>query len=143
MKNIFTTEKEISVDHPPIIFNEVKVMKVDEHKNLGVVLDSRLTFSSHIRSAINGARRGTGMLPFLSNYLPRQTLNELYKLFVRQHLDYVDVIYHIPQKVGDFSHDVTLHRLMERLESVQYSAGLAITGAWKGTSRDETYEELG
>ena len=32
---------------------------------------------------------------------------------------------------------------MERLESVQYSAGLAITGVWKGTSRDKIYEELG
>ena len=67
----------------------------------------------------------------------------LYKLYVRPHLDYGDVIYHIPQKVCDFSHEVTLHRLMERLESVQYSAGLAITGAWKGTSRDKIYEELG
>ena len=26
---------------------------------------------------------------------------------------------------------------MEKLESVQYSAALAITGAWKGTSRDK------
>ena len=137
------SKKKISVDHPPIFFSDVTVMKVDEHKHLGVVLDSRLTFSSHIQSAINKARRGIGMLRFLSNYLPRQTLNELYKLYVRLHLDYGDVIYHIPKKVCDFSHEVTLHRLMERLESVQYSAGLAITGAWKGTSRDKIYEELG
>ena len=32
---------------------------------------------------------------------------------------------------------------MERIESVQYSAGLAITGAWKGISRNKIYEELG
>ena len=88
-------------------------------------------------------RRGIGMLRFLSNYLSRQTLTELYKLYVRPNLDYGDVIYHIPQKVNDFSHEITLHRLMERLESVQYSAGLAITGAWKGTSRSKIYEELG
>ena len=112
------SKKKISVDHPPIFFNDVTVMKVDEHKHLGVVLDSRLTFSSHIQTAINKARRGIGMLRFLSNYLPRQTLNELYKLYVRLHLDYGDVIYQIPQKVCDFSHEVTLHRLMERLESV-------------------------
>ena len=107
------------------------------------MLDNRLTFSSHIQSAINKARRGIGMLRFLSNYLSRQTLNELYKLYVRPHLDYGDVIYHIPQKVNDFSREVTLHRLMERLESIQYSAGLAITGAWKGTSRSKIYQELG
>ena len=32
---------------------------------------------------------------------------------------------------------------MERLESVQYSAARAITGAWKGTSRKKLLEELG
>ena len=88
-------------------------------------------------------RRGIGILQFSSNYLPRQTPNELYKLYVRPHLDYGDIIYHIPQKVCDFSHEVTLHRLMEQLDSFQYSAGLAITGSWKGTSRDKIYEELG
>ena len=45
--------------------------------------------------------------------------------------------------MNDFSREFTLHRLMERLESVQYSAGLAITGAWKGTSRSKIYQELG
>ena len=32
---------------------------------------------------------------------------------------------------------------MEKLESVQYSAALAVTGAWRGTSQDNLYDELG
>ena len=32
---------------------------------------------------------------------------------------------------------------MEKLESVQYSAALAVIDAWKGTSRDKPYDELG
>ena len=32
---------------------------------------------------------------------------------------------------------------MEKLESVRYSAALSVTGAWKGTSRDKLYDELG
>ena len=32
---------------------------------------------------------------------------------------------------------------MEKLESVQYSAALAVTGTWKGTSRGNLYAELG
>ena len=119
------SKKKISVDHPPIFSNDVTVMKVDEHKHLGVVLDSQLTFSSHIHCDINKVRRGIGMLRFSSNYLPRQTLNELYKLYVCPHLNYGDVIYHIPQKVCDFGHEVSLHCLMERHESVQYSAGFS------------------
>ena len=83
------------------------------------------------------------MIKFLSKYLPRNTLTELYKLYVRPHLDYGDVIYHIPPKKCDFSQDTSLNNHMEKLESVQYSAALAVTGAWKGTSREKLYEELG
>ena len=32
---------------------------------------------------------------------------------------------------------------MEKLESVQYSAALEVTGVWRGTSRDQLYDELG
>ena len=32
---------------------------------------------------------------------------------------------------------------MDRLESLQYQAGLAVTGMWKGTNRDKVYDELG
>ena len=32
---------------------------------------------------------------------------------------------------------------MEKLEAVQYSAALGVTGAWKGTSREKIYDELG
>ena len=136
------SNRMIPADHPPLFSNDVAVMKVDEHKYHGVLLDSQLTFSCHIPSAINKARCGINKLWLLFNYFPRQTLNELYNLYDHSHLDYGDVIYYIPQKIYDFRHEITLHRQMERLESVHYSAGLGITGAWKGTSRDKIYKEL-
>ena len=118
-------------------------MKVDEHKHLGITLDSNLSFSAHIKSAISKSRKGIGLLKYLSKYLPRHTLNELYKPHVRPHLDYGDVIYHIPEKVCQFSGSVILTTFMEKLESVQYSAARAITGTWRGTSREKLYAELG
>ena len=83
------------------------------------------------------------MLRFLSQYLPRHTLNKIYKLYVRPHFDYGDVIYHIPHKTCEFSHSFKLTNQMEKLEAVKYSAALAVTGAWKCTSREKIYEELG
>ena len=62
---------------------------------------------------------------------------------VRPYLDYGDVIYHIPSKVCEFSQNIFLPSLMENLESVQYSAALAVTGSWRGTSREKLYAELG
>ena len=76
-------------------------------------------------------------------YLPRKTLIELYKLYVRPYLDYGDIIYHIPHKLSDYSQHIALNNRIAKLESVQYSAALAVTGAWRGTSREKLYDELG
>ena len=65
--------------------------------------------------------------------MPRKTLLSIYKSYIRPHLDSADVIYDQPQNMS-FS---------DRLESVQYNACLAITGAIKGTSRERLYQELG
>ena len=137
------SRKKIEIKHPVILFNNIPVKKVVEHKHLGIILDSKLSFSAHIKSAISKTRKGIGLLKYLSNYLPRYTLNELYKLYVRPHLDYGDVIYHIPAKVCDLSQNIVLPNLMDKLESVQYSAALAVTGTWRGTSREKLYTDLG
>ena len=79
-----------------VSFNDIPVKQVKEHKHLGIVLDSKLSFSAHIKSAISKTRKGIGLLKYLSKYLPRDTLNELY---VRPHLDHEDVICHIPAKI--------------------------------------------
>ena len=89
---LLLSKKRHEIDHPVILFNNTPVKKVTEHKHLGIILDSKLSFSAHIKSAISKTRRGIGLLKYLSKYLPRHTLNELYKLYVRPHLDYGDVI---------------------------------------------------
>ena len=66
----------------------------------------------------------------------------MYKLYVRSHLDYGDVIYHIPSKNYNPTNALALNFHMEKLESEQYSAARAITGAWKGTSQEKLLEEL-
>ena len=137
------SRKRNELDHPVIHFNNIPVEKVNEHKHLDIILDPKLSFSAHIRTAISKSRKGIGLLNCLSKYLSRSTLNELYKLHVRPHLDYGDVIYHIPAKVCEFSGSITLPNFMEKLESVQYSAARAVTGTWRGTSREKLYTELG
>ena len=77
---------------------------------------------------------------FLSKYLPLHSLEQIYKTIVRSHLDYCDVIYHIPQ---GHAFPFTLNSLMEKLERDQFSDALVITGTWCGTNRSKLYEELG
>ena len=42
-----------------------------------------------------------------------------------------------------FDSSITLRKLMNDIERVQYRAALAITGAWQGTNRNKLYDELG
>ena len=67
----------------------------------------------------------------------------MYKALVRSHLGYCDIIYHIPPIVNPPPLGMSLSSLMESVEKIQYQAGLAITGCWKGSSRAKLYDELG
>ena len=59
-----------------------------------MILDHKLDFQSHIREVILKARRGIGLTKYLSKYVSREALDQVYKLYKRSHLDYGDIIYH-------------------------------------------------
>ena len=89
------------------------------------------------------ARKGIGVIKYLSSYVPVKTLDQIYKMYVRPNLDFCDVIYHIPEIDSLFDSSSRLSYWMNRIESLQYQAALAVTGAWQGTNTDKIYEELG
>ena len=63
----------------------------------------------------------------------RAGLVNIYKTFVRPHLDYGDVIYDNPSN----------ETFSQMIESIQYKVALVITGAICGSSREKLYQELG
>ena len=65
--------------------------------------------------------------------MPCKSLITIYKAFLRPLIDYGDIIYDQPHNES----------FCEKIESVQYKAALAITGAIQGTFRDKIYQELG
>ena len=77
--------------------------------------------------------KGIGLLRKLQAILPRTSLLTIYKSFIRPDLDYSDVVY------DQSSNDA----FSNKLETVQYNAALAITGAIKDISREKLYQELG
>ena len=106
-------------------------------------MDSKLSFTKHIKEKISTARKGIGIIKHLATYLPLKTRDQIYKIFVRPHLDYCDVIYHTPVISNDYDSSQTLCHQMNTLERTQYHAALAVSGAWKGTNRNKIYEQLG
>ena len=78
---IFSLKRDTPV-HPPLSFTGSEVVTKTEHKHLGMILDSKLTFLSHIKEAIVKARRGIGIIRFLSKYVTLDVLDQIYKLYV-------------------------------------------------------------
>ena len=102
-------------------------------KHLGLFLDSKLNFSGHINEKIKKATKDINVIRKMNLPLPRFSLLTIYKSFARPHLGYVDVIYDQPNNSS----------LSDKIETLQYNAVLALTGAIKGTSKEKLYQELG
>ena len=128
---VFSVKSKKS-EHPELLFNGIPISREDHTKHLGVFLDSRLNFSKHVQEAVNKALKGISLLKFLSKFVSRKVLDLSYKLYVRPHLDYGDVIYH-NQRID----------MMDLIERVQYRAALVVSGCWQGASRVKLYDELG
>ena len=61
---------------------ELSWPKVNEQKHLCLSLDSKLSLEIHLNEKILKAKNGIGIISF--------------EILVRSHLDYCDIIYHIP-----------------------------------------------
>ena len=96
-------------------------------------LDPKLSFDEHIQCILIKTRKIIGLIRKLQPIIPRAALLTIYKSFLRPHLDYGDIIYGRAFN-GSFQNKV---------ESVQYNAVLAITGAIRGCSRERLYQRLG
>ena len=129
---IFSRKNKKTIQ-PPLVFNNTLVSVASQQKHLGLILDEKLVFKDHVSEKFAKANRGIGAIKRMSKYLPRKSLISMYTSFIRPHLDYADVVYDQPHNASFSS----------KIETVQYNAALAITGAIKGTSRERLYKELG
>ena len=109
-----------------------------------MILDSNLSFNNHLENKIAKANQGLGVMIQLKKWLSFRVLETIYKLYVRPHLDYGDVLYHTanPNKNETFELSPQAASL-RKVEEVQYKAAKIITGAWQGTSMEKLYKILG
>ena len=96
-------------------------------------MDHKLDFNEHLKIVTSKVSKGVGLLRKLNRILPRSSLLTIYKSFIRPHLDYGDIVFN--QAFNESFHN--------KLEKLQYSAALAITGAIRGSSKERLYAESG
>ena len=97
-----------------------------------MLLDTKLNLLNHLETVFEKTNQKLGLFRKLQLVLARPSLLIIYKLFVRPHLDYGDIIY-------KQSYNTIFH---QKMEAVQYNAGLAITGAIKAFFKAKLYLEL-
>ena len=121
--------------HPTLLFNNIPLSNIGLPilVKLGLTLDIKLNFSEHIKSITRKISKTMGLLRKFQQILPGSSLLTIYKTFMRSQLNYADIIY-------DQAYNSAFH---DKLESIQYNACLAITGAIRGTSTEKLYQELG
>ena len=129
---IFSRKSKRSTD-PSLVFNNNNVYKTFSQKHLGVTLDFKLTFEEHLNNVLAKVNKAVGLLRKLRNILPRTTLITIYKTFIPPDKDSGDVLYD----------QASNNSFIEKLESIQYNACLALTGAIRSTSKEKIYQELG
>ena len=132
-QEVIFSRKKIKPNHPEIFFDNSPVFQSSSQKHLGMILDNKLNFLEHIQNVTNKINKTIRLLRKLRHSLPRSALLTIYKSFIRPHLDYGDIAY-------DQAYKESFH---QKLESIQYNASLAITGAIRGTSSEKLYHELG
>ena len=130
---VLFSRKRNNTNHPDLYFNNLKVSQVSSQKHLGFIFDTKLSFKDHIESVLDKVSRGINVLRKLRFHIPRSSLVTIYKSFIRSNLDFADVVYDQPNNSS----------FVNRIESLQYSACLAVTGAIRGTSKVKLYNELG
>ena len=124
-QEVIFSRKTSKRNHPGFMFNNNIVSLTTNHKHLGMIFDSKLSFDKHLKSMLIKMSKTVGLLRKFQVILPRTSLITIYKSFARPHLDYGDIIY-------DQTFNESFH---QRIKSIQYNAAIAVTG-------EKFYQEL-
>ena len=100
--------------------SEQEIEHIFEEKDLGIIVDSDLTFSEHITDKVRKANSLVGIIRRSFSYLDQDTFVKIFTSFVRPHLEYGQVIW-----------SPHLRRHINMIENVQIRATQLIDGFGK------------
>ncbi len=79
------------IEHGYTLFN--RMTSTNAEKDIGVVIDDKLTFSEHLAEKINKANKIVGIIRRTFVYLDPTIFKALYTALVRPHLEYANQIW--------------------------------------------------
>ena len=127
---VISRKRCLRLHPPPILVNNSPLVLVNNVKYLGIQINSDLSWSAHVTSLCNKARRLIGLLyRRFYKHAASSTLLQLYKSFIRPHLEYCSVVWN-PYLVCD----------IEALEKVQRFALRVCLKNWSA-SHEQLYDQ--
>ena len=117
--------------HPNLTFNNSHVSQTESEKHLGLILDNKLSFNEHLKGVLDKISNAIGLVRKFQSILPRFLLLTIYKTF--------ETI----SWLWGHNYDQTYNASFDRkLESIQYSPYVVITGTTRGTSYEMLNQDL-
>ncbi len=110
---------------PYITLNGCHVNFVQSHKHVGIWLNTKLDWKTHINDLVSKANKRMGILRKFKYLLPRHVLNTCYLSFVRPVMEYGGSLFANQDKSD-----------LESLDKIQMEAMHIVTGAKQLTSHD-------
>lgn len=81
---------------------KINLDHIDTEKDIGVLVDSMLTFSNHIHAQVNKANSIMGLIRRSYTYLDEVSFKSLFQALVRPHLEYAECVWN-PYKQKDIT----------------------------------------
>lgn len=118
--------------NPSLIFDNILIKFVENHKHLGLTLSSNAKWHAHIENIISSVSKILGIMKSIKFKIARKALNNLYNSYMRPLLEYASVVWD----------SCTIYE-KTRLEQVQYEAARVVTGLTRSVSINELIKEIG
>ena len=108
---------------PTITIYDNQVSQVIIAKSLGVTIDNKLDWSSHIAKPTKKVASGIGAIKRIRHLVPRATLVLIYQALIQPHFDYCDIVW------GNCG--ITLQNKAQKLQNSQSSPCFDLLQLWR------------
>ena len=119
-------------EYPILLFDNVTVKFVSQHKHLGLTFSENMKWKCHIDSILTSASRMIGIMRKLKYVFSRRSLNQIYVTYVRPVFEYSSVVW-----------DGCTIEQQNSLEKLQNEAARIVTGLTKSVTLNRLYRECG
>ena len=140
------SKKVLATQFEQLDFNGIPSKQQDETLHLGLMMDRKLNFESHIEGKLTKANSGLGVMVLMKKWVPSWVLENIYITKVRPHLEYCDIVYHTASPANELTpifRVFSSRTPLQKIETIQYRAARIVTGAWYGTDKKKLYDNLG